>query len=149
MADDGSGGIKQGNAAIALDTPLLEAGVGGEELADLFGMMRDLTVENCFARSTIERRLEVFHETSASPHGTRPKARTVCRQFGNERVLATECGREVFDERVEETLARFRFYASTISRSAASPEEPSVVNPFFPIKENSSLSSRSCLPDRF
>ena len=27
---------------------------------------------------------------------------------------------------------------STISRSAASPEEPSVVNPFFPIKENSS-----------
>ena len=29
----------------------------------------------------------------------------------DERVLATECGREVFDERVEETLACFRLYA--------------------------------------
>jgi len=38
VADDGSGGIKQGNSTIALDTPLLEAGVGGEELADPFGI---------------------------------------------------------------------------------------------------------------
>ena len=108
MADDASGRINQRNAAIALDTPLLEAEVGGEKLADPFGMMRGVAVQDCRARSTIERRLEVFHKISASPHGTRPKAQAIFQQFGNERVLATECGREVFDERVEETLARFR-----------------------------------------
>src|SRR5208282_3639925 len=64
VADDGSRRTEQGNAAIALHTPMPKGGVTREELADLFGMMRDLAVQNCFARSTIEGRLEVFHETS-------------------------------------------------------------------------------------
>ena len=73
--------------------------------------MRGLAVQNCFARRTIEGDLEVIHEASASPHGTRPKPQTIYQQFGDKRVLAAECGCEVFDERVEESIARFRFDA--------------------------------------
>src|ERR1700722_1357671 len=111
VADDGPARIKKGNATVALDAPLLKSGVSGEELTDPFGMMRGLAVQNCFARSTIEGNLEVVHEASTSPYGTRPKPQTIYEEFGDKRVLAAECGCEVFDERVEETIARFRFHA--------------------------------------
>ena len=74
-------------------------------------MMRGLAVQHSFARSTVERGFEVFQESSASPHSKRPKPQTIYEQFGDKRVLAAECGCEVFDERVEETIARFRFHA--------------------------------------
>ena len=111
VADDHSGRIKQGNAAIALNAPPFETGVGGEELADPFGMIRGLAVQDCFAGSTIERGFEVFHETSAAPERARAKPRTIPQELGDKRVLASECRREVFDERVEETISHFRFDA--------------------------------------
>src|SRR5260370_40742314 len=111
VADDGSAGIKQGNAAVALDAPLLKSAVSGEELTDPLGMMRGLAVQNCLARSTIEGNLEVIHETSTSPHRARPEPQTIYHEFGDKGVLAAECGCEVFDERVEGTIARFRFHA--------------------------------------
>jgi len=111
VADDGSARIKQGNAAVALDAPLLKSGVSGEELTDPLGMMRGLAVQNCLARSTIEGNLEVIHETSTSPHCASPEPQTIYHEFGDKGVLAAECGCEVFDERVEETIARFRFHA--------------------------------------
>src|SRR5215469_6355491 len=109
MTNDRSRPIKQGNAEIALDPPLVKAGVVGKELADLFRMIRELAVQDCFAGSTCERELEVVHETSASPNGSRPKPRTISQKFGGEGVLAMECQREVLDERIEEAIARFRF----------------------------------------
>src|SRR5277367_1456042 len=74
VTDNGSGSIKQGNPAIALDTPFLKDVVSREALSDLLGMMRGLAVQNCFAWSTGEGKVEVFHETSASPYGARPKS---------------------------------------------------------------------------
>ena len=72
-------------------------------------MMRKLAIQDSFARSTFERDLEVVQETSASPNGTRPKPRTISQEFRGKGVLAFECQRQVLDERVEETIARFRF----------------------------------------
>jgi len=53
VADYCSGRIDQRNAAIALDAPPFKPGVGGEELADPFRMMRGIAVQDCFARSTV------------------------------------------------------------------------------------------------
>src|SRR5215469_4601016 len=109
MTNDRSRRIKQGNAAIALNPPLVKAGVVGKDLADLFRMIRELAVQDCFAGSTCERKLEVVHETPASPNGSRPKPRTISQKFGGEGVLAIECQREMHHERIKETIARFRF----------------------------------------
>ena len=79
MADDGSGRIEQRNAAIALNAPSSKTGVSGEELADPFRMMRGLAVQDCVAWSASEGGFEVLQKVSASPHGARPKARTISR----------------------------------------------------------------------
>ncbi len=110
VADNGVGRIEQRNAAIALDTPPFKTGVGGEELADTFGMISGLAVQDCFARSPVEGDFEVFLEASASPDGTRPKPRTISEELRNEGVLAFECGCEVSDERVEKPIAGFRLH---------------------------------------
>ena len=50
---------------------------GRKELANLFGMMRELAVQDSFARSTFERDLKVVNKLPPSPNGTRPKPRTI------------------------------------------------------------------------
>ena len=139
MADDGSGRIKQGNPAIALDAPLLEAGVRREELADPFGMMRGpCRSETASHGVPVEGSLEVFNEFSASPHRMRSKPQAISQQLGDEGVLAAECRCQVLNERVEETIASFRFNSLDDLAQRRVAGRAFCREPLFPIKKNSS-----------
>ena len=81
----------------------------GKSWQDLFGMIRGLAVQDCFARSTVERDLEVVHETSASPNRTRPKPRTSPKSSETNAYWHSSADARCLDERIEETIARFRF----------------------------------------
>src|SRR5689334_21079181 len=98
--------------------------------------MRELASQYCFARCTLERGLEVLDECSASPNGTRSKARTIFQNLRRKGVLAFECRCQVLDERIKETIARFRFNPCDDLSQRRVVRRGFGVDCFAPIKEN-------------
>ncbi len=108
MADGDAVGGEDGDAAVALRRPGRQADVLGEELLQVFRVVRHLAVEHRLARCAGDRNLEVVHRTRRPPHRQGTKAAAVRRQSRDERVAHAERDGEMLHERAEEAVADLR-----------------------------------------